>query len=262
MTTLEAAAATDAGCVRTHNEDAFLVGQQVWAVADGMGGQAAGEAASRIAMDCVRQADRSGPIDQAGIADLVARINQRILDFGARHPDAVGLGTTLAGVGLMTLAGQAHWLVFNVGDSRVYRLTGGVLHQETTDHSEVQGLVDDGHITAEAARTHPRRNVLVRALGSPEPPRADIRLIPYLAGDTVLVCSDGLSTEVADVTIEEILLTTPDPREAVDALVAAARANGGRDNITAIVIGVGGAREEAECTVEDTLPIQVVGEEQ
>ena len=261
MTALEAAAATDAGCVRTHNEDAFLVGQHLWAVADGMGGQAAGDAASRIAMDCVRQADRSGPIDQSGIADLIARINQRILDFGVRHPDAVGLGTTLAGVGLITLAGRAHWLVFHVGDSRVYRLTGGVLHQETADHSEVQGLVDDGQITAEAARTHPRRNVLIRALGSPEPPRADIRVIPYLAGDIIVVCSDGLPSEVADATMETILLTAPGPREAVDALVAAARANGGRDNITAIVIGVGGV-EDAEYAVEDTLPIQVVGEGQ
>lgn len=256
LASLSVAAASDIGYSRADNEDSFVTGEQIWAVADGMGGQAAGRIASQIAVRCIEECDSSGLVDQARIADLVTHANAEILAYGTRHPEAAGLGTTVAGIALVMLAGQTHWLVFNVGDSRVYRLSGGHLIQESTDHSEVQYLVDQGTISADQARTHPQRNVLTRCLGSVQPPKADMRLVPYLVGDQILICSDGLTSEIEDATIERILLASPNTGDAVRELINTALSHGGHDNVTAVVVEVvaaaGGWQDET--LVEDTLP--------
>jgi len=126
------------------NEDSYTTGERIWAVADGMGGRAAGSKASEIAIACIQEAEKSSSIDQELIVTLVGRIQQRIHDYAAHHPQAAGLGTTLAGLALVTLAGKAHWLVFSIGDSRVYRLTNGIFERETHDHCEAQLLFDTG----------------------------------------------------------------------------------------------------------------------
>lgn len=254
MSTLCVAAATDIGRVRADNEDSMIAGQRVWAVADGMGGQAAGRTASQIAVGRIEQYDAAGRIDQAGLQALIDDINEDIVAYGAAHPQASGLGTTLAGVALVDLAGQQHWLVFHVGDSRVYRLTGQRLVRETTDHSQVQALIDQGVIAPDEVRTHPQRNVLTRCLGSAQPPRPDLRLVPCIDGDWLLICSDGLTVEIDDATIETILKSAASPNGAADELVATALSLGGRDNVTVVVIGVVRGEDEGDALVEDTLP--------
>jgi len=253
---LQVAAATDTGRVRKHNEDSYVVGERLWAVADGMGGQAAGATASRIAAQCLASYDKTGDIDQGQISSLVGEINSKILAYSARHPKTAGMGTTLAGMALTKLGGQDHWLIFNVGDSRVYRLNGGILRQETTDHSEVQELVNQGKIRPSDARTHPNRNILTRCLGTPCPPLVGMRVVPCQPGDRMLICSDGLTSEVDDGKISVVLRTAVDPREAVDELIEAALENGGRDNVSIIVVGID---EEQEGLVEDTVPVMVMG---
>jgi len=254
---LQVAAATEIGRVRKHNEDSYVAGERIWAVADGMGGQAAGATASRIVAQRILEYDKSGEIDQAQISALVAQMNDEILAYSAKHPKTAGMGTTVAGVAQMRLGGQDHWLIFNVGDSRVYRLTEGVLVQETTDHSEVQDLVDRGEIDPAQARTHPRRNILTRCLGSEQTPAVGMRVVPCLPGDWVLICSDGLTVEVDDDSIGTVLRTASDPREAVSTLIETALENGGRDNISIIIVMIDGSDEER--SVEDTLPVQPIG---
>ncbi|MDR0286084.1 MAG: protein phosphatase 2C domain-containing protein [Propionibacteriaceae bacterium] len=240
MAELRVAAASQEGLVRTRNEDAYVVGRHLWAVADGLGGQAAGAVASRIAARCLTAYDNLDEVDQLGIAALMGRVNEDILEYGAKHPRSAGLGTTVAGVAQLQLAGRDHWLVFNVGDSRVYRLADGCLTQETVDHSEVQRLVDEGSITPEEARTHPDRNVLTRCLGTAQVPSVEMRVVPAGPGDRLLVCTDGLTAELDDGTIASVLSMASGPDEAVGQLVAGALSNGGHDNVTVIVVEVSG----------------------
>ncbi|MCL2784053.1 MAG: protein phosphatase 2C domain-containing protein [Propionibacteriaceae bacterium] len=254
---LSVAAGSDVGRVRTHNEDSFVVGTSIWAVADGMGGQAAGDKASAIAASCIKKYDQAGLVDQETVTAMIAAIQEEIMAYGNSHPKAAGLGTTVAGLALVELAGNTHWLVFHIGDSRVYRLDSDHLVCETADHSEVQILIDKGQITATEARTHPQRNVLTRCLGSTQTPKAEIRLIPYIPGDRLLICSDGLTSEIEDGKIEEVLLSSTDPHGAVNSLVDAALNAGGRDNVTVVVIDIdrltGSAHESA---LEDTLSLR------
>jgi protein phosphatase len=240
---LSVAAQSHTGKVRTHNQDTFVVGQQVWAVADGMGGRAAGQVASQIAARCLRRYDSAGPVNQAGVLALIQTINDEILAYGLRHPVAYGLGTTLAGLAALPAGGHTHWLVFHVGDSRVYRLADGRLIRETSDHSQVQALVDVGAITASQARDHPQRHLLTRCLGSRATPRVDLRVVPRRTGDWLLVCSDGLTSEIDDEVIERVLAQAEAPADAAHQLVDRALAAGGRDNVTAVVVRVDPARQ-------------------
>src|SRR6185312_126584 len=145
-------------------------------------------------------------------------------------------GTTVTGVVLVEERDVPYWLVFNVGDSRTYRLSQGALEQISVDHSEVQELVDAGHITRGQALVHPRRHVVTRALGAGSDTEADYWLVPVKEGDRILVCSDGLTGELSDSQIHGIMSTLPNPQDAVDALIQSALRAGGRDNITAIVL--------------------------
>src|SRR6476661_9995823 len=226
---------TDCGLRREMNEDSYIAADPVFAVADGMGGHEAGEVASGI---CVRTLANI-PQLATGERDATAAIVQQYLleaDAGIREATGSRAGTTLSGVVVVEQSGIPYWLVLNIGDSRTYRLSQGKLSQVSVDHSEVQELVNAGEITTAEAAVHPRRHVVTRALGTGDETEADYWLLPVEEGDRVLVCSDGLTGELADEDILRILSTVAQPQDAVDALIQAALRSGGRDNVTAIVV--------------------------
>ncbi len=180
------------------------------------------------------------------------------LEYANRHiieRDAANrMGTTATGLAALETAGADHLMVFNIGDSRVYRLSGDRLEQLTVDHSEVQELVLAGVITREQARTHPRRNVVTRALGSDAGLLPDHWLLPAIGGDRYLICSDGLFSELPDDVILPLLAVGP-PQHAAEALVAAANDAGGHDNVTAVVVDIDSDDDGAD---ETTLPREVL----
>lgn len=240
---LAAAVATDAGRVRSLNEDSALAAGTIFVVADGMGGHAAGEVASRMAADAVARLDGRTGLRVEHLVAQVEAANQEIVRAAQDDPDRRGMGTTVAGVAVVDVGGAAHWAVFNVGDSRVYHLRAdSSLVQVSVDHSEVQELLDAGVITAEQARRHPARHVVTRSLGHDPLGGVDTWVIPREPGDRFLVCSDGLTNEVEDAEIRGVLLAVPDVGEAARELVQRARDRGGRDNITVIVVAFGGGR--------------------
>lgn len=235
---VEFGSGTDVGAVRERNEDAVLAVPPLFAVADGMGGHAAGDVASRLALTRLSTACGRPGVRPEDLLAAIDAANDAIMAFAEQHLEALGMGTTLSGICLGDVAGSAHWLVFNVGDSRVYRLANGVLAQVTTDHSEVQELLTEGRITAEEARVHPLRNVVTRSLGTRPAPVPDVWVLPMQPGETFLVCSDGLPLEVSDEEIAGVLGRGLAPQQAADALVAMAVQAGGRDNVSAVVVAV------------------------
>lgn len=231
---------TDRGLRRQLNEDSLLVAPPLFAVADGMGGHEAGEVASRICVETLH-ADLAGrAVNGIHAADAltIEQLRRLIADADQRIRAAADsrAGTTVSGVALAQVEGRPHWLVFNVGDSRTYRLSGGRLVQITKDHSEVQELLDLGRISAQQALVHPRRNVVTRALGTGEDAEPDFWLLPVEPGDRMLICSDGLTSEVSDDHLHTILTALAHPQDVVDSLIQAALRSGGRDNITVVVI--------------------------
>ncbi|XAS67895.1 protein phosphatase 2C domain-containing protein [Micrococcaceae bacterium Sec5.7] len=255
---------TDRGLRRELNEDSFIASDPVFAVADGMGGHEAGEIASGM---CVR-ALAGMPQLATGERTATAAVLQQYLiqaDDSIRRAAGARAGTTLTGVVVVEQMGMPYWLVMNIGDSRTYRLSQGQFAQVSVDHSEVQELVDAGEITPEQAAVHPRRHVVTRALGTGDETEADYWLLPVEEGDRILVCSDGLNAELTDDHMFRILSTVGHPQDAVDALIQAALRNGGRDNVTVIVIdaknvmndaGVATTAPRASSSAEDegTLP--------
>ncbi len=226
---------TDRGLRRELNEDSFIASDPVFAVADGMGGHEAGEIASGM---CVR-ALAAMPQLASGERSVTAAVLQQYLlraDSSIREVTGARAGTTLTGAVVVEQMGMPYWLVMNIGDSRTYRLSQGNFAQVSVDHSEVQELVDAGEITPEQATVHPRRHVVTRALGTGDETEADYWLLPVEEGDRILVCSDGLNAELTDEHIHRILSTVGHPQDAVDALIQAALRNGGRDNVTVIVV--------------------------
>lgn len=243
---------TAIGRVRLVNEDSYLALPPLYAVADGMGGHGAGDLASALAVETLAARARPCPLSVEAVLAALDEANQAIISRG----DADGMGTTITGLASLATAGGDHLMVFNVGDSRVYRAVDGRLDQVTVDHSEVQELVLAGALTWEQARTHPRRNIVTRALGSASALRPDHWLLPAIAGDRYLLCSDGLFNELPDDLILS-LLAADDPQQAATALVAAADDAGGHDNITAVVVVVEDDDEEQvddDTTPRDRLP--------
>jgi PPM family protein phosphatase len=231
-------AASDVGRARNLNEDAICLAPPVFAVADGMGGHAAGEVAASLALE---QLSHLAGREDLGPSDLLAAIeagNDAILAWSADRTETVGMGTTLTGVCLGSIANSPHWFVFNVGDSRVYRLISGVLTRVTVDHSEVEELVTAGTISVDAARSHPRRNVVTRSLGTDPAPVPDIWVLPASEGDLFMICSDGLPLEVAEADIAAAIARGDSPQETADALVQMALAGGGRDNVSVVIVCV------------------------
>jgi serine/threonine protein phosphatase PrpC len=252
MIDVEFGAATSVGRVREHNEDDYIAGHSVFAVADGMGGHAAGEVASGIAVGELHKLVDLPAIQPSDVAEALSRANEQILRRSEQDVSHSGMGTTISGLVAGEAAGLDHWIVFNVGDSRVYRLFDGSLRQLSTDHSEVQELIATGEIDRAEARVHPRRNVVTRSLGTTPPPRADQWLLPPTLGERFLVCSDGLCAELTDREIEESLSSTGSPQAIADNLVARAVSAGGRDNVTALVVAVSGISDNG--VDEDTIP--------
>jgi PPM family protein phosphatase len=256
MMSVQWGSATDPGRVREINEDSYLVAPSVFVVADGMGGHAAGEVASAIAVGEFRTLAEKPELRTEEITEAIARANRHIVDGGRRHDTRKGMGTTLAGLGIVRAGGSAHWAVFNVGDSRVYHYVHGELHQVSVDHSEVQELISAGYITPEEAKTHPDRNVVTRSLGTDPAPVPDIWVFPPVAGERFLICSDGLPREIDDSEIEQILRRETVAQDAASALVECAVEAGGHDNITALVVDFAGSVTEALAPGidEDTAP--------
>jgi protein phosphatase len=219
---------------RARNEDSVWAEDGTFLVADGMGGHEAGEVASRTAIDVLRGLAVGAPGPEEA-RRTVRRAHAAVRDLPVttgRRP-----GTTATGVVLTEHGDIPCWLVVNVGDSRTYRMAGGVLEQVTVDHSEVAELVASGIVPAEEASRHPRRNVVTRVLGGGSSQvEPDVWLLPVSPGDRMLVCSDGLTDELSDARIEAELRAADAAQPAADRLVAAALAAGGHDNITAIVV--------------------------
>lgn len=236
--TVRWAVRTDVGLNRKINEDSAVARPPVFMVADGMGGHDAGDVASQLVVDRFSSLSPNEPATGEMIVGLIRLANDDVFQAGMASSVAGSMGTTAVGIALVAQVDEPMWVVFNVGDSRAYRLEGGRLEQLSTDHSYVQDLVAAGSLTAEAARTHPQRNVVTRALGVDETVEADVWLRPPQLGERFLLCSDGLSGEVDDPHIAAMLLAEADPDEAADQLVAAALKAGGRDNVTVMVVDV------------------------
>ena len=224
---------TDVGRVREHNEDSYLVEFPLFAVADGMGGHAAGEVASTIAVSSLAECHLA-KADAAALGAAVEQANHAVLDGVAQGVGRQGMGTTCTAV----IIDGDKMAVGHVGDSRAYMLHDGKLLRVTHDHSFVEELVDAGEITPEEARVHPSRSIITRALGSDPHMRADAFTVDVSRGDRILLCSDGLSSMVTDDVIEEAMVTSPAPQACADRLVDLALEAGGLDNVTAIVIDV------------------------
>ena len=231
------------GLRRQLNEDSLVVTGNLFAVADGMGGHEAGEVASRICVETLA----------AGVKevqdDLTAEDLQHLMvraDEAIREASGARAGTTLAGVAIVREHQGLYWMVFNVGDSRVYRLSEDEFSQVSVDHSEVQEMVDRGYISQAEAQHHPRRHVITRALGTGEAPDADFWMLPVHDGDRLMICSDGLTTEVEDERIRQELQSRHTAQDAVDGLIGLALRGGGRDNITVVVVDVEDSAAESE----------------
>ncbi|CCE75098.1 PP2C family protein-serine/threonine phosphatase [Clavibacter nebraskensis] len=233
------ASMTDRGLRRAHNEDSVLAAVPYFAVADGMGGHAAGDVASdAVIRRLAEEQERAG----SGFADpegVEPALDLAVGDIREETGDLeLHAGTTVTGACLTLVSDRPYWAVFNVGDSRVYQLRGDVLEQVTVDHSVVQEMVDAGRITRAQADRHPDGNIITRAVGVGDAAEADYWLLPVTARLRLLVCSDGLTKELADAEIRGHLLRADDAATAVRDLVVHALENGGRDNVTAVVVDV------------------------
>jgi serine/threonine protein phosphatase PrpC len=248
---------THRGLRRHLNEDSLVVTGNLFAVADGMGGHEAGEVASRICVETL-----ASGVKQVR-DDLTAEQLQHLMvasDDAIRRVADSRAGTTLAGAAIVRERQGLYWMVFNVGDSRVYRVSEGRFGQVSVDHSEVQEMVDAGYLSSQEARHHPRRHVITRALGTGEASEADFWMLPVHDGDRLMICSDGLTSEVDDDEILRELTAHHAPQDAVDALIRSALRGGGRDNITVIVVDV--EDTEAEENRSITSPRALHSEEQ
>jgi serine/threonine protein phosphatase PrpC len=239
---------SDRGSVRRVNEDSFIATPPVFVVADGMGGHALGDRASQAAVatfaDHFTEATPAAPRD---VLEAIRAANDGVLALAAESEFGGISGTTLAGVAFVDVGGtdNYHWMAFNVGDSRIYSWDGRTLSQLSVDHSAVQELVDRGKLTAADARRHPNRNVVTRALGADDEVDPDVWILPTRRRQTFLLCSDGLTRELADDEIARIIvfhdaeqLREKDslPLSLAERLVRAAVSAGGSDNVTVVVV--------------------------
>ncbi len=233
--TITAGAATDAGMVRPGNEDAYLVAPPLYVVADGMGGHRGGEVAARLAVTTLStRAPEIASGDGATLVEVMHEANGIILRSSQEDERLRGMATTCtAAVVRGRVARIAH-----VGDSRAYHFHEGRLTQLTDDHSVVAQLVREGYLTAAEAAVHPRRNVIMRALGSIDDVDIDTAEAILDAGDRLLLCSDGLTNCLNDPAIAALLASERDAQSAAERLVERANAAGGPDNITVVVVDV------------------------
>ncbi|GAA1518623.1 protein phosphatase [Agromyces terreus] len=245
---LAAATASDVGRVRRVNEDSALAEWPVFVVADGMGGYEAGDRASAAVIAAFREHVTGADVATVGrVRSALASAGEGVAAVAAGT--ARGAGSTVAGVALIEDEDGPSWLVFNVGDSRVYRHHGIELEQVTVDHSLGQELVESGELRPDELATFSRRNVITRAIGAPDS-TADSWLLPVVNGERLLICSDGLTSEVSDEGIRATLTMSGRPESAAAALVQRAVQAGGRDNVTVVVVDViaGGIEDRSDAT--------------
>ncbi len=259
MSSLRGAGITDAGQVRGQNQDTFYVRDDLALIADGMGGYAGGEVAAEIAVDVVSSSFASDS-SARGLAEAFHIANRRIFERGG-EPGLEGMGTTLVAAAIVATPSGERLLVANVGDSRGYLLRDSALRQLTEDHSVAAELVRMGRIEEQEGVEHPGRHVLTRALGVEEDVAPDVVELEPREGDRLLLCSDGLSNELADQELRS-LLEVGEPSDAARALVAAANAHGGLDNITAVVADVvadpGGAEAPPRESATSPEPLEAI----
>lgn len=252
---LEWAGRSDIGRKRAVNEDSVLVGPPVFAVADGMGGHAAGDRASAAVVErlaALAGNAEHGYLDVARLVGALSAAADDIDDFAAHIP--IGAGTTVTGALLALVDGEPHFAVFNIGDSRVYLLADEEFSRVTRDHSVVQEMVDAGLIDERQAEHHPDSNVITRAVGFKESPRPDLWMLPLRPGMRLLLCSDGLTKEVDDRGIRRHLADGGTAAETADGLMDAALAAGGRDNVTVVVIDVAAPAQQPQKDPAGAIP--------
>lgn len=253
--TLRYVARSDVGLVRDDNEDSGYAGPRLLAVADGMGGHAAGEIASSATIDELVRIENGvseeDPLDL--LRGAVVAANDRIRTLVLDDPNREGMGTTLTAL----LWTSEDFRIAHIGDSRAYLLRDGKLRQLTHDHTFVQTLIDEGRITPDEAVLHPARSLILKALDGKPDPEPDLEVLPVQAGDRVLLCSDGLSGVVSDETLRETLGQQPAVAEAADALVDLAMRGGAPDNITVVVAEV--VQTDAPPRTDDTAEVYLVG---
>jgi len=238
---ITSAGRTDVGVIRSGNEDSLILvpDRGIFVVADGMGGHAAGEVASEMAVRFVaRELESLRGLNDEQVADrmrgAIRAANGAIFQRTLTEHDKRGMGTTVTA---LTLFGT-RFLIGQVGDSRAYLLRDSRLSQLTKDHSYVQEQVDAGYLTPEQARTHPYSNVITRCVGANSEVMPDIYVGTVRASDVFLLASDGLTGMLEDYQLQELLSPDRMPQEEVDALIAEANRHGGLDNITAIIVRV------------------------
>jgi protein phosphatase len=240
---LHVAARTDVGRIRAGNEDSLYAdaseSRGLFIVADGMGGHAAGEVASEMAVAIIaeelqRVESADAPDAPGRVADALRRANEAIYRRTVLESDKQGMGTTAS----VLLVSDAGYVIGQVGDSRIYLLREGALRQLTKDHSYVQEQVDAGFLTPEQARYHPYSNVITRCVGANDSVEPDVFSGTIQTGDVFLVASDGLTGMVEDRRLQQLLASNAAPRRVVDALIAEANGRGGLDNITAVLVQV------------------------
>lgn len=235
LTIFESGAATHVGKVRRRNEDSYLVQPQIglWAVADGMGGEEAGDVASAAVVEALQSIEP--PTSAAELLtrceDRVVEANRRLTDIARERGEGTVIGTTLA----MLLTYDDHFACVWAGDSRIYRIRGSQIEQISRDHTEVQALVEDGVITAEEAKTWPGRNVITRAIGVSDEPELEMEYDKLAPDDVFVLCSDGLTAHISD---SEILKNVVGigSQLACDTLVALTLERGAVDNVTVVVV--------------------------
>jgi PPM family protein phosphatase len=231
---------TDTGLIRSVNQDAYFVDpeERFFIVADGMGGHAGGQEASRIAIETMQEfltQQWDTDIDSPSLLrQAVLEANQAILKDQRLHPERSDMGTTAVAV----IFRDEEPLYTHIGDSRLYRLRGAKLEQVTEDHTWVARAMRLGEITPDQARVHPMRHVLAQCLGRPELEFVDIQSLAVQSGDRLLLCSDGLTEELSDQLIASHLKTIRACEKAATALINAAKDRGGRDNITVVIVAV------------------------
>ena len=256
--TVHVSAASDVGSLRQVNEDSFFAAAPVFFVADGMGGHQYGDRASQTVASTFHETfgeSEFAPTTPAEVLQTIDRANNGVqqLVTEAFGPGAVA-GTTLSGVALVEADEMGpqglHWMIFNVGDSRVYGWNGRSLIQITVDHSAVQEMVSMGLITAAEALVHPERNVITRAVGSEPDVETDVWLMPTRGHQVFLICSDGLTKELDDAQIAEVILAySADPEPGLslaELLVQTAVERGGRDNVTVVLVESELANDDSE----------------
>ena len=258
---------TDVGQVRTVDEDSILAADLSFgvnsesskflllAVADGMGGHAKGEEASKIALNAIARAVIPDLLNNTSFTKILEKgiqnANQDILDYTAKNPEASGMGTT--SVCAVVKDNQIH--LANVGDSRAYRVSDDEICRVTKDHSYVQALIDEGEITEEQAREHPRKNEITRAVGIMPSIEVDTMKLTLDSDESLLLCCDGVIAHLSDDDIHKIIRDSPDPQTACQEIVDMANERGGSDNISLIILSSEGSdTKETEPDTKETEP--------